>query len=338
MERNARFTSALLLFLALLIFLPVSLSAQGQGQRGRRGGLYGDWRIQFTLGEREMESILSFSRNQEGEYTGQWISFMGVTDLQDLTFADNKLSFTQTARFGDQEWTSKFSGAIEEGKLTGTLTSDRGDMAIKGQREPRTPRGAGLWEMTIKAGEREFTGTLTIQADKEGNLEGSWKSQRGEGKIKDVKYENRELTFTRTINRDSGPMELSFTGTVGFDGLEGVFKSDRGEAPATGKRVGAALIGTWNLDLSSERGERKQRLRVNSDMSALYGSTRVEKIDFDGESVSFEYSLTFGDSEYEVSFVGKVAESKLTGELTTSRGTTKVAGTKRVFRRRRPTQ
>lgn len=336
MERKTLLNTVLFCSLIMLFLLPASLSAQGQG--GRRGGLYGDWRIQYSFGERQVESILSFSRNQEGQTTGQWISFMGVTDLQDLTFADNKLSFTQTARFGDQEWTSKFSGAIEDGKLTGTLSSDRGDMDIKGQRERRSPRGAGIWEVTIKAGEREYTGILTIQADEEGALQGSWKSQRGEGEIKDVKYENRELTFTRTINRDSGSMEMAFTGTIGMDGLEGVFKSDRGEAAATGQRVGAALIGTWNLDLSSERGERKQRLRVNPDMSAVYGSTRIEKIDFDGESVTFKYTLTMGDREFATSFAGKIAESKLTGELTTSRGTTKVAGTKRPSRRRRSTQ
>jgi len=158
------------------------------------------------------------------------------------------------------------------------------------------------------------------------------------GESQNVKYENRELTFTRTINRDGGPMDMAFTGTVGFDGLEGVFKSDRGEAAATGKLVGAALVGTWNLDLSSERGERKQRLRVNPDMSVLYGSTRIRKIDLDGENVSFQNSLAFGDQEFATRFSGKIAESKLTGELTTSGGTTKVAGTKRASRRRRPTQ
>jgi len=121
----------------------------------------------------------------------------------------------------------------------------------------------------------------------------------------------------------------------GYTSLEGVFKSDRGEAPTEGRRVGTSLIGTWNLDIESERGARKQRLRVNGDMSALYGSTLIKKINLDGDKVSFKYVLQFGDQEYEVSFEGNIAESKLTGEVKTSRGTSKVTGTRRTFRRRR---
>ena len=191
--------------------------------------------------------------------------------------------------------------------------------------------------MTIKAGEREYTGTLTITADKEGNLSGTWKSPRGEGKVSDVKYQDRKLTYTRVIEREGNRMELAFEGTLGYTSLEGVYKGDGWEAPATGTRVGAAFIGTWNLDIESERGPRKQRLRVNPDMSALYGSAPVKKINLDGDKISFKYVLQFGDQEYEVSFEGKVAESKLAGELKTSRGTSKVTGTKRTFRRRSAT-
>jgi hypothetical protein len=288
----------------------------------------------MKFGEREMESILSFSRNQEGQYTGQWISFWGMTELKDVTFEDNKLSFTHVVQFGDQEITSKFTGTIEQGKLSGLLVNDRGESEITGKRAPRPPRGVGSWEMKIKAGEREFTGTLTITADKEGNLKGMWKSERGESEVSDVKYENRTLTFKRVIPRDNNPIEMTFEGTLRYNSLEGVFKSERGEATAEGTRVGSALIGTWILDIESERGPYKQRLRVNPDMSALFGSTLIKTVDFNGDKVSFKYTLQFGDQEFETSFEGKIAESKLNGELKTSRGTSKVTGARRTFRRR----
>jgi len=295
--------------------------------------LYGDWQIKMRFGENELESILAFSRNQEG-YTGQWISFWGMNELKDVKFEENKLSFTQVTNFGGQERTSKFTGAIEQGELSGLLIGDERETEIKGKRAPRPPRGVGSWEMKIKVGENERPGTLTITADKEGNLGGMWKSSRGEGKLSDVKYADRKLTFTRVIQRDSGEMVIAFEGTLCYTSLEGVFKSDRGEAPATGTRVGAALIGTWNLDIESERGARKQRLRVNSDMSALYGSTLIKKVNLDGDKVSFKYVLTFNDQDYTTSFEGKIADSKLTGEVKTDRGTSKVTGAKRTFRRR----
>lgn len=332
MERKAILKVVLVCLLVVSFILPVWVSAQQP--RSRRGGLYGDWQIKMKFGERQINSILSFSRNQEGQYVGQWISFFGMNELKDVKFEDNKLSFTQVIRFQDQEMTSKFTGTIEQGELSGLLISDRGETEVQGKRAPRTPRGVGSWEMKIKAGEREYTGTLTITADKEGNLIGMWKSSRGESKVSDLKYEDRKLTFKRVIQRENSQMEMAFEGTVGYNSLEGVFKSDRGEAPTTGTRVGASLIGTWNLDIESERGARKQRLRVNADMSALYGPTLIKKINLDGDKVSFKYVLQFGDQEYETSFEGKIAESKLTGELKTSRGTSKVMGTRRTFRRR----
>jgi len=331
MERKAILKVVLVCLLVVSFILPVWVSAQQP--RSRRGGLYGDWQIKMKFGEREVESILSFSRNQEGQYVGQWISFFGMNELKNVKFEDNKLSFTQVIRFQDQEMTSKFTGTIEQGELNGLLISDRGEMEIQGKRAPRTPRGVGNWEMKIKIGEREFTGTLTIIADKEGNLSGMWKSSRGESKVSDLKYEDRKLTFKRVIQRENSQIEMAFEGTVGYTSLEGVFKSDRGEAATEGTRVGVSLIGTWNLDIESEWGTIKQRLRVNPDMSALYGPTLIKKINLDGDKVSFKYVLQFGDQEYEMSFEGKIAKSKLTGELKTSRGTSKVTGTRRTFRR-----
>ena len=332
MKRKAIITMALVGLLVVSFVLPAGVSAQS---RSRGGGLYGDWQIKMKFGEREFESILAFSRNQEGQYTGQWISFWGVSDLQDVKFEENKLSFTQVMRFGDQERTSKFTGTIEQGKLSGLLAGEQGETEIKGERTPRLSRAVGSWEMKIKAGEREYTGILTITVDKEGNLSGTWKSSRGESKVSDVKYEDRKLTFKRVSERDGTRSERTFEGTVGYtSSLEGVFKSDRGESAVTGTRVGASVIGTWNLDIESERGARKQRLRINSDMSALYGSTLIKKVNLDGEKISFKYTLQFGDQEYETSFEGTIAESKLTGEVKTSRGTSKVTGTRRQFRRR----
>jgi hypothetical protein len=319
----------------LIVSFILQVQVSAQQPRSRRGGLYGDWRIKMKFGEREFESILAFSRNQEGLYTGHWISFWGMNELKEVKFEDNMLSFVQVTNFGGQERTSKFTGTIEEGELSGLLMSDRGEMEIKGKRPPRIPRAVGSWEMKIKAGEREYKGILTITADKEGNLGGTWKSSRAESKVSDVKYQDRKLTFKRIIQRDSGQMEMTFEGTLGYNSLEGVFKNDRGEANTIGTRVGASLIGTWNLDIESERGPRKQRLRVNADMSALYGSTLIKKIDLDRDKVRFKYVLQFGDQDYETSFEGKIADSKLTGELKTSRGISKVTGTKRTFRRRR---
>jgi len=89
----------------------------------------------------------------------------------------------------------------------------------------------------------------------------------------------------------------------------------------------------------SERGSRKNRLRVNPDMSGLYGAIPIKKVNLKGNQVSFKIVLEFGDQKFEMSFEGKVEDSRLTGELTNSRGSQKIKGAKviRTFRRRSAT-
>lgn len=349
--RNQRFIKAAVC--CMLVVLAVS-SVHGAARSSSSGrgqfGLYGDWDIKIKFGEREMNSILAFSRDQERNLTAQSISYWGITDLTDVKFEEGNLSFTQTNRFGENEFTSKFAGKIEEGKLTGTLTSDRGESAVTGQRSPRMPRPVGRWDMTFKSGEREYTSTLVVKADKEGKLTAEMKSERVEHTISDVLYEQGNLTFKRITKIGDRELESTFEGTIDrqTDTLTGVAKSDRGETTAEGKRIGTAFIGTWNLEVTSERGARKQRLKINPDLSALYGAMLIKEVTLDGDNVSFKIVREFGDQKFEMDFVAKIAEAKQTsvegrapeatiaGEMKTTRGTSKITGKKvvRTFRGR----
>ena len=327
--------------LAALVISSAQVSAQDSAQpsRPRRGGLYGDWQVKLSFGERQMDSILSFSRDAEGNRTGQWISFWGLSELKDVKFEEGKLSFTQERRNREgQTTTSKFTGTIKEGKLAGILSSDRGESKLEGKRSPRIPRVVGSWEMKLKVGEREFTSTLVVKADKQGKLTAQWQSQWGEHEITDLQYERGRLTFKRKSKIQDRQWESTFEGNIQWqtDTLSGVIKSERGEITAEGKRIGAPLIGNWNLEVTSERGTRKQRLKVNRDMSGLYGAIPIKKVNLEDDKVSFKMVLEFGERKFEMNFEGKLKESKLTGELTTSRGKQKIKGTKviRTFRRR----
>ena len=306
--------------------------------RSRRWSLYGDWEVKVDYDEWQMESILSFSRDSEGNQTGQWISFWGMNELKDIKFEDDKLSFVQTYQGRDgQTRTSTFAGTVKDGKVSGTVSSDRGENKLEGKRSRRTARVAGNWEMKMKMGEREFTSTLVVTAGKAGKLGAEWQSERGEHEITDVKYERGKLTFKRTSKMQDRQWESTFEGRLRRDTLSGVIKSERGDITAEGTLVGAALIGNWNLEVTSERGNRKQRLKVNPDMSGMYGAIPIEKFNLEDDQVSFKTVLEFGERKFEMSFEGKLAEAKLAGELTTSRGTRKVTGTKviRSFRGRR---
>jgi len=323
-------------FISLLVLLMLSAQVSAQPSRSRRGGLYGDWQVKLDFDGRQMESILSFSRDKEGNRTGHWISFWGLSELKDVKYEEGQLSFVRVRRNREgQSTTSKFTGTIKDGKLSGTLSSDRGEHKLEGERSKRIPRAVGSWEMKLKRGEREFTSTLVVNANKEGKLTAEWQSQRGEHEITDVQYERGKLTFKRKSKIQDRQWESTFEGTVQRDTLSGVIKSERGEITAEGKRIGASLIGNWNLEVTSERGSRKQRLKVNPDMSGMYGAVPIKKVNLEDNKVSFKTVLEFGERKFEMSFEGKLEESKLTGELTTSRGSRKVTGTKVIRTPRR---
>jgi len=315
------------------------LSAQA-GAQSRRGGLYGDWQIKYQAGERQREAIISFSRDSEGNRTGQWISFMSLSDLEDLNYEDGKLSFTRASRNReDQTTTSKFTGTIQDGKLTGTMSSDRGEYKVEGEPSPRIPRVVGTWQMKVKMEDRERESTMAIKVDKEGKLSAQWSSDNGTPlQIPEVQYERGNVSFTMGGKREDREWKVSFKGTIDreTDTLTGTFTSNRGEIGAVGKRAGTPLIGTWILESTSERGTRKQRLRVNPDMSGLYGSIPVKKVAFEGGKVSLKIVLEFGDQRFEMGFAGRLEGSKLVGEMTSSRGTSKITGTKvvRTYTRR----
>lgn len=325
-----RIASSVLLL--ALIGTPL-FSAQPERRRGMRLG--GDWRVKMKVGEMEWESILSFSRGAERQLTGEWISLWGVSELKDVTFEDGKLAFTQSRPGRDGETvTSKFAGTIDGRSLTGTLTTPRGEMKIEGARTPWMPRVVGRWEMTLEMGEREVTTTLVVSRKGEEELAVAWESSRVEHTISDVAYERGRLTFRAQSKMGEREWASTFEGTFRGDTCTGTIRSDRGEIPVFGKRLGAAAIGTWNLEVAFGERSAKQRLRILPDLSALYGSIPVEKVEIADGKVSFKLEQTFGERTFEMEFEGAIEEDRLTGKMTTGMGDGTVKGQK-VARRRR---
>jgi hypothetical protein len=108
-----------------------------------------------------------------------------------------------------------------------------------------------------------------------------------------------------------------------------------GDVPVEGKRIGEALIGNWDLDLTMEDRQSKQRMRVNPDLSGLWGTLPIEKIDLKDGKVNFKVKMEFGGQGSEMTFNGTLTDGKLTGQMTSDWGTQKAEGKKivRTFRR-----
>jgi hypothetical protein len=312
-------------FLALIVLLAPLVQLQaGQAKRG----ITGDWQVKADVNGEEITSIVTFSKNKEGRLAGNWIGFWGVSELTDIKHEGKELSFAWSARFGDNETRMNFKGLIERGKLSGLLSSDSDEFDVEGKRFKRMPMVVGKWDTKLKMGEREFSAMLTVKADEGGKLAADWQSQWGEHEITDVEFKGGKLTFKRKSKMQDRQWESTFAGTVKGHTLSGTITSEQGDIRAEGKRVGAALVGQWDLEIASERGNRKQLLRVNPDLSGILGPIAIKKVNLDNNKVAFKTVLEFGEQEYEISFAGQLEGKKLAGELTSSRGTQKVTGQK----------
>jgi hypothetical protein len=215
------------------------------------------------------------------------------------------------------------------------MSGGRGDYELKGNRIPRMPRAVGDWKMKSSAGDQDIVSTLKIKSDDKGKLNATWPSDQGERTVTDIVSNRRDLTFKSTTKMGDQEKQATFSGTLRGNELTGILKSDRGDIQVTGTRLGGALIGTWNLEISSDRGDRKNRLVVYPDMTARYGATPVKAVALVGDKVTFKLEFGFGDRTFTSDFTGKIADDKITGELVSERGKQTVTGTKVARRGRR---
>lgn len=320
---------------ALVIGLPVVLSAPPGPPR--KQSLEGDWKITVRLDGGDRTAILSLARDAEERLRGQWISSRGFTELEDIELKDGRLSFTRQGRSRDgQPAAWKFTGTVTEGKLTGAVSRDGAERAIKGRRIRPLPDVVGTWAMGYNR--NRISSRLVVDLNKEGKLAAEWQSDGGDVPITDFAYRDGEVTFTFRGSAYEGRL-LSHKNT-----LNGVFTSDGESTPVAAFRIGSAVIGTWVLEVTTDRGPRKQRLKIRRDLSGWYGTVPIELtvedpftverrqgtmyVDFAGKPLAFKAVMERGGRTVELRFSGKVTDSRLTGEMTTPGGSAKVTGTK----------
>jgi hypothetical protein len=286
----------------------------------------GEWEMKMEFGGRESFATLTISKNADGSLAGKW----GSNELSDVKFEDGKLTFVRTIRFGDQEFSMDYNGVLKDGKITGMMSSDRGEFpVIGGRKKPKCP-ALGQWDMKYSVGDREMTGKVTISEEPGSTLRGKWDAARGEHVISNVKFQDEKLSFTRNSKYENFEIEVNFEGTIKGHKLTGVFKSQRFEMPVAGERIGSELIGKWELTTTSDRGTRTRMLTIFSDMTGRYesfdGEIPIQDLKLEDNQVSFVVERGFGDRVFRQEFKGKLDGNSLTGQLVSDRGTTEVAG------------
>jgi len=288
----------------------------------------GQWDMAMDFGGRQSFATLTIAKNADGTYTGKW----GRDDLSNVKFDGQKLTFTRTVRFGDNEFTLDYAGTLKDGKLTGTLSSDQGEFAANGVKIKPKPPIVGVWDLAYSIGDRDVTAKLTVSEKPDGTLDAKWASQMGESKISNVKLQNGKLTFDRTVSFNDQEFTLTFEGTAQGNKLTGVSKSDMGEIPVTGTRFGANVIGQWELTTESEQGPRTSTLTIYPDLTARQdffgGETPVKNFKLDGNQITYALELGFGDQTFVIDYKLTVQGNTLKGQSSSERGANDITGKK----------
>jgi hypothetical protein len=309
--------------LVVLLFLgPARLLAEE--------GIAGEWELKVDRNGVETFSSLTIQKKTDGTLEGKW----GSTPITDLKFQDGKLTFGRTLKFGDREFKMTYEGTLKDGKLSGNITGERGTFSASGtRRKPRNP-ALGRWEINFRIAERDINAVLAISAAADGALSGQWTSTTGEHVVKDLKFEDGKLSFSRKSKIGEREFESTYLGTIQGSRLNGTIKSQIGDIEANGKRVGGDLVGKWELtSTGGEQGPRTSLLNVFGDLTGRYelfgAESPIKDLKLEGDQVTFQVEVRFRDQTSTVDFKGKLEGGKnLKGEVTSPRGTRQVTGKK----------
>jgi len=288
----------------------------------------GEWEVTMEFGGRPMYATLTISKNADGTLAGKW----GSDNLSNVKFDGQKLTFVRTVRFGDNEFSLNYAGTLANGKITGTLSGDQGDFPANAARKRPLSPAVGVWDLKYTVGDRDMTAKLTVSQKPDGTLDAKWVSQRGDSVVSNVKFQDGKLTFDRTAKFNDQEVKMTFAGTTQGDRLTGLTKSEMGEIPVNGTRMGAEIIGQWELTSVSDMGTWTIHMTIYPDLSGRYeffgGEIPMKNIRFENGQLQFALEVGPPDQTFQLDFKGKVEGQTLKGQMTSERGTSEITGKK----------
>lgn len=309
---KAKFITIFIIF-CLASALPLFAADQGKYK-----DILGDWKMKFSFGGGgQMTSTLSISLKDDGSLAVKISPDMGESKITDLKFENNKLSFTRTSTFRDNEFSTDYEATLANNTLKGIMSSDMGDNDFTAAKFVPKSDAVGIWLIQGQPADTK----LSILEDPNGKLIGKW----ADYKISDAQFKNGKLSFKRT-SKTNPKDQVAYEATVKGDELTGKL--------INAKRYGSDLIGKWILTTKDEeRGERKSNFVVDKDLTATYdmwmSEVPVSDLKIDGQNITFTINMEFGERSFSLDFKGKLtAPGKLQGQMVSDRGTLEVTGEK----------
>jgi len=201
---------------------------------------------------------------------------------------------------------------------------------------PSTSSGqvVGEWEFKSQMPARTSQATMTITKNAEGKYEGKWTTQRGEGTLSDIKFDNGKLSFVQTNNSGGQEMKTTYEGTIEGGKMKGSGKRQFGEVTFEGTMQGEAksgadaIVGEWQMTINTAAMEMVDKLIISKNADGTLagkwmgqrGENTITNLKFEGGKLTFTRSISFGGREMQSTYEGTVEGDTIKGKFTNERG------------------
>ena len=186
----------------------------------------GTWKTKLKMGDREFTADLIIKADAQGKLNADWKSQYGEHEVTNVQFKQGKLSFDRKSKIQDRQWESSFEGTLKGHTLSGTITSDRGEITLEGERVGAL--AIGQWELDVKSDSWTRKELLRVFPD--------LSARYGALSIEKVRLDGKGMTFKTTLKFGDQALDISFTGQITGRKLTGEITSSMGTAEVTGEK------------------------------------------------------------------------------------------------------
>lgn len=99
----------------------------------------GAWEITMQMQGNPVIVVLTFAQAEDGTLSGTWESPRGTAELQEVAYADGKITFVRQMGGGPQEkgqgGTTRSEATLVDGELHLKMTTPRGERELTGKRK-----------------------------------------------------------------------------------------------------------------------------------------------------------------------------------------------------------
>jgi hypothetical protein len=191
----------------------------------------GRWAFSYKVGDRDISATFAISEGAGG-LEGKWTSSASESVVSDLKFQDGKLTFARKVKLPDAELETTYEGVVAADRITGTIRSERGEIAANAERLGTAL--IGKWELTTTSPERgPRPGLLLVFPD----LSARYETFGGEVPVKEIKLEGNDVTFSVETSFGDQTFTIEFKAKLDGKSLAGEVITPRGARAVTGKKV-----------------------------------------------------------------------------------------------------